>query len=178
MVVTLSAMLCLGLGVGQLELRNKLPTSCSSLWNLKDMVNKIPALSSCETTKIVPICSEKNLLLKHYTCAPQCENCETVFEEREDDDLSKTSALGCESDKTCSGYNEVCCKQIHREETTSTTPTTALPKNTSKTPSDWALSPPINSAVREAVLGGDNVSCKRNIFDICLLLCSLADLGK
>ena len=114
------------------------------------MVNKIPALSSCETTKIVPICQEKNLLLKHYTCAPQCEHCETFVDEK-----GLSTALGCESDKTCSKYNEVCCKKVHEEETTTTT-------TTSETPSHWAFSP-INSSEREVVLGGDNVS-KRNIF--------------
>ena len=134
----------------------------ASSGNLKGTVNKIPALSSCKTTKLFQYTLRKTkyveLPLKHYTCAPQCERCETT-------------ALGCESDKMCSGYNEVCCKEVHREDTTTTT-------ITSETPSDWASSPPINSAVREAVLGGDNVSWKRNIFDICLLLCSLADLGK
>jgi len=92
--------------------------------------------------------------------ADQCDDvCDTIVDERGGDDvLTRSAALGCESDKTCSGYNEVCCKRVRREEsttTTTTTTTTTSPAITEYVIPEWANSP-VNSAVRGAVLGGDS----------------------
>ena len=77
------------------------------------------------------------------TCAPQCESCNTFVDERGDDLITKDS--GCESDKTCSGYNEVCCKR----------PTTSQTETTKKeAPSNW-IETPVDSSVRSDVLAAD-----------------------
>ena len=65
------------------------------------------------------------------------------MDERGDDSFRSDS--GCESDKTCSGYNEVCCKR----------PTTSQTETTSKeAPTNW-IETPVDSSVRSDVLAAD-----------------------
>ena len=60
-------------------------------------------------------------------------------------DYSFTSDSGCESDKTCSGYNEVCCKP----------PTPSQSETTTKeAPTNW-IETPVDSSVRTDALEVD-----------------------
>ena len=74
------------------------------------------------------------------------------------DDVFEESNSGCESDKTCSGYNEVCCKRpsstTATTTATTTTTTTTKVKPTDEAPSNW-IETPVDSSVRQDALSLD-----------------------
>ena len=73
------------------------------------------------------------------------------------DDIFEESNSGCESDKTCSGYNEVCCKRptsTTATTTTTTTTTTTEVKPSEDETSNW-IETPVDSSVRSDDLAAD-----------------------